>query len=199
MGAVSSYATDTADATDFLLGTDSGGTVKRFAMSGLRNVWRTLYEVTVAHTNTSATTSTTITDGTTAWTHTCVAGKSYKFMITGTFQTSLATAGLRLSLLGAGSVAGQVNGAMWGELAQGSVATGLTATLFALGTVATAWPTGSFLLTTAVSPINSPHSFGAEFVFRCTTGGTISIQQAPEVAATSQINVGSAMVVELLN
>jgi hypothetical protein len=30
MGAVSSYPTDTADPADFLLGTDSGGTVKRF-------------------------------------------------------------------------------------------------------------------------------------------------------------------------
>jgi hypothetical protein len=160
---------------------------------------RTVRILGAAHTNTSATTSTTITDGTTPWTHTLVAGKSYRITILGTYQTNLATAGLRLSVLGAGGIVGQLNGIAWGAVAQGSVATSLDATLFALGTVATAWPVGSFLLTTAVSPINSPHQFGVNAVFRCTTGGTLSFQAAPEVAATSQINIGSTFIVEELN
>lgn len=198
MPAVSTYATDTPDATDFLLGTDSGGTVKRFVMGLLRNVWRSAYVLTAAHSN-STTTSTTVTDGTTAWTHTCVAGKTYKFMVTGTYQTAALTTGMRLSIINSGA-AGQINGMAWGALAQATVATGLEATLFAFATSTTVWPAGSSVLTTAVNPINSPHAFGAEFTFRCTTGGTVSIQFASEVAASAaQINIGSALVVELLD
>ncbi|MBA3577281.1 MAG: hypothetical protein H0W39_06705 [Sphingomonas sp.] len=199
MPAVSSYPLETADPTEFLLGTTAAGDVVRFIMLAVRNVWRSFYEITGTAQANSPTNSQTISDGTKTWTHTCVAGKSYNFMATGTFSSGVATAGVRLSLLGAGSVAGQVNGFAAGALAQATVATGLEATLFALGTVNTAWPTGSFLLTTAVSPINSPHHFKIEFKFRCTTGGTISIQAAPEVAATITINPGSALIVEELN
>lgn len=52
MGAVSSYATDTLDGTDFLLGTDSTGTVKRFAASaitGALGVYRTIIEPSGSH------------------------------------------------------------------------------------------------------------------------------------------------------
>jgi hypothetical protein len=120
-------------------------------------------------------------------------------MATGTFQSSLATAGIRLSLLGAGGVVGVVGGVASGAIAQGSVNSALDAGLYALGTVATAWPAGSFLLTTAVGATNSPHFFAIEFIFHCTTGGTISIQQAPEVSATTQINARSVLIVEELN
>lgn len=193
MPAVSTYATDTPDATDFLLGTDSTGTVKRFAMSGLR-FWRTARVLSAAHSN-STVTPTTITDGTTAWTHTLAAGKVYRFQVWATYQTAINTTGGRMNLLGAGGLAGTVQGMMWGGVTNAAAATTLEIpiTTFANGT-------GAFLLTTATNTANTPHIWGADFVFVCTTGGTLSLQWASEVAASaSQLNAGSAMLVEELN
>jgi hypothetical protein len=195
MGAVSSYATDTPDPTDFVLGTDSGGTVKRFAMRG---VARTAYVLTTLATL-STTATVVITDGTTPWTHTCVAGKTYRFIMTATHQTAATATGLRLSIIAGGGAAGQLNGMFYGALAQAAASTGLEATLFAFATSTTVWPAGSSLLTTAVAPATSPHHCGLEFIFRCTTGGTVSIHFGSEVAASAvQINQGSALIVEEL-
>jgi hypothetical protein len=196
MGAVSSYATDTPDATDFLLGTDSTGVVKRFAMSGLR-FWRTPYVLSAgAHSNNTVT-PTTIgsTTADTDWIHTLVAGKVYRFQVWATYQAAAATTGGRMNLLGAGGLAGQVNGMMWGGIAQAAAASTLEVPIYTFANAA-----GAFLLTTAVNPINSPHIWGADFVFNCTTGGTLALQWASEVAASAaQLNQGSAMLVEELN
>ncbi len=124
-----------------------------------------------------------------------VAGKTYRFTIFGLYQTVGLGTGARLNLLGAGGLAGTVAGSMWGAIAQGTVATGLETTIFSFANAA-----GSFILTTAVNPINAPHTIGAEFVFDCTTGGTLSLQFASEVAASAaQMNPGSIMTVQLLN
>lgn len=193
MGAVSTYATDTPDATDFLLGSTAAGAVRRFAMSGLR-FWRKPYVLSALHTN-STITPTTITDGTTPWTHTLVAGKVYRFQVWATYQAAALTTGGRMNLFGAGGLAGQVNGMMWGGIAQAAAASTLEVPIYTFANAA-----GSFLLTTAVNPINSPHIWGADFVFVCTTGGTLSLQWASEVAASAaQLNAGSALLVEELN
>ncbi len=157
---------------------------------------RTLYALTLAHTN-SATTPTTIASAAIDidWVHTMVEGKMYRISIFGLYQTvGLATGG-RINLLGAGGLAGTVAGSMWGAIAQATSATVLETVIYSFANAA-----GSFLLTTAVNPINAPHTIGAEFVFNCTTGGTLAIQFASEVAASAaQMNAGSIMVVDQLN
>jgi hypothetical protein len=153
-----------------------------------------VYRLTANHSN-STTTPSTITDGTTAWTHTLVAGKTYHFRIFGTYQAAAVTTGGRMNLLGAGGLAGTVAGMMWGAIVQAAAASTLEAPIYTFANGA-----GAFLQTTAVNPINSPHIWGAEFVFHCTTGGTLSLQWASEVAASaSQLNSGSVMFVEELN
>ncbi len=194
MGAVSSYPLDTADATDFILGTDSTGVVKRFVMSGVKRI-TSLYPLTLAHTN-ATTTPTTVASAVTDpdWVHTLVAGKMYRFNIFGLYQTVGLATGARLNLLGAGGLAGTVAGAFTGAIAQATGATNLEATIYSFANAA-----GSFILTTAVNPINAPHMMRAEFVFNCTTGGTLAMQFASEVAASAaQMNAGSIMVVEEL-
>ncbi len=93
MGAVSSYPTDTADATDFLLGSNAAGDVKRFAMSEVRPT-RTLYALTNIHNNTTIT-PTTIGSGSADvdWVHNLIAGKSYRFRVVGTYQSVALTTG----------------------------------------------------------------------------------------------------------
>lgn len=154
---------------------------------------RTVYRLGSAHSN-STTTPTTIgsTTGDTDWVHTLVANKTYRFTVVGTYQTAALTTGGRMNLLGAGGLAGTVSGSMEGAIAQAAAASALKVPIwtFANGT-------GAFLLTTAVAPINSPHFWEADFVFRCTTGGTLALQWASEVASSAaQLNVGAVLIVE---
>lgn len=195
MGAVSSYPTDTADATDFLLGTNAAGDVKRFAMSGVKPT-RTPYILTVAHSNSTVTPSTIgNASADTDWVHTLVTGKAYRFTVWANYQAAALTTGGRMNLLGAGGLAGNVQGMMWGGIVQAAAASTLEVPIFTFAN-----GTGAFLLTTAVNPINSPHVWGADFVFNCTTGGTLALQWASEVAASAaQLNIGSVLLVEELN
>jgi hypothetical protein len=153
----------------------------------------TIYRLTANHSNSTVTPST-ITDGTTPWTHTMVAGKTYYVRVFGLYQSGTATTGGRMNLLGAGGLAGTVSGMMWGGIVQAAAASTLEAPIYSFANGA-----GAFLLTTGVSPINAPHIWGAEFVFHCTTGGTLSMQWASETAVATQLNSGSIMMVQLLN
>lgn len=157
---------------------------------------RTIYRLANAHTNSTVTPST-IGNATadTDWTHPLVAGKSYRFTIWATYQAAALTTGGRMNLLGASGLAGTVAGMMWGAIVQAAAASTLEVPLYSFANGA-----GAFLLTTAVNPINAPHLWGADFVFHCTTGGTLSLQWASEVAASAaQLNIGSVMLVEELN
>lgn len=154
-------------------------------------VVRTVKKLAVDHTNNTVTLST-VTDGTTAWTHSVVSGKSYTFKVYGSYQTIALTTGAKLAVTGSGGVVGTIHGYAWGAINRGAVATELKASLYTYAGAA-----GAFILTTAVSPINSPHNIGMDFVFNCTTSGTLSIQFATEVAAsTAQLNIGSSLIIE---
>ena len=75
-------------------------------------------------------------------------------------------------------------------------ATGLAQTLYS----AVAAAAGSFITTTGVSAINTPHSLRLEVIYTCTASGTLSLQWGSEVAASAaQLNAGSALVVTRLN
>jgi hypothetical protein len=154
---------------------------------------RTVRKLSAAHVN-STTTSTTIAD----WSHPVVAGKTYRFEVVGSYQTAALTTGARLSILPTTAV-GVVHGMAWGAVAQAAGATGLEASLFAVATSTTVWPVGSTILTTGVSPINSPHHIGMDFIYVCTTSGQLAIQFASEVAASAaQMNAHSTLIVEEL-
>lgn len=157
---------------------------------------RTFYSLANAHTNSTVTPST-IGNATADvdWVHTLVAGKAYRFVIWGQYQSVALTTGGRMNLLGAGGLAGTVSGMMWGGIQQAAAASTLEVPIFSFAN-----GTGAFLLTTAVAPINSPHTWGADFVFVCSTGGTLALQWASEVAASAaQLNAGTCMLVEELN
>jgi hypothetical protein len=146
-----------------------------------------------AHSNSTAT-PTTIGNagGNAAWTITLVANRTYLFTVLANYQTVALATGGRMNLLGAGGLAGTVAGSMRASIVQAAAATALDVPIWTFANGA-----GSFLLTTSVSPINSPHIWGANFVFRCSAGGTLSLQWASEVAASSaQLNIGSMLIVE---
>lgn len=144
--------------------------------------------------STTVTTATLITDGTTPWSQALVAGKSYRITVFGAYQTVALTTGAKLAVSSAGGLVGTIAGDAWGAVAQAASAAGLTATLYSYAGAA-----GSFILTTAVNPINSPHNIGMDFVFNCTTAGTIAFYWYTEVSGSAaQINAGSTLLIEPL-
>ncbi len=192
--------TFTVAATARLLGraTAGAGAVEEIALgAGLAlsgttlNTAVTVKKLGVAHSNSTVTLST-ITDGTSAWSHSVVAGKSYTFKVIGNYQTAALTTGAKLAVTATTAV-GTVAGSAWGAIGQATVATGLEATIYSVVSGAA----GTFVLTSGVTAINSPHNIGMEFVFNCTTSGTLAIQFASEVAlSAAQLNIGSVLIVE---
>lgn len=125
------------------------------------------------------------------------AGKKYLIKLIGDYQTAAtATGGSIGFVLTSGT--GTIKGSAEMEVSQSTVATGLKSTIRAIN--ATNTTAGSFITSTGVSVINSPHGFSATLIFDCLTTGVFQLQWATEVAASSaQMNAGSVMIVETLN
>ena len=83
-------------------------------------------------------------------------------------------------------------------ISQTSAASDLTTTVRAISSSNTT--AGSFMVSTGVTVINSPHYFNGELIFDCLTTGVFQLQFATEVAASSaQINAGAVMIIDVLN
>lgn len=124
-------------------------------------------------------------------------GKKYGIKLVGSYQTAALTTGGSIGFVltsGTGTIVGFVAMAV----SQATVATDLTTTIRAISSSNTL--AGSFITSTAVSVINSPHYFNGELIFDCLTTGVLQLQFATEVAASSaQINAGAVMIIEVLN
>jgi hypothetical protein len=125
------------------------------------------------------------------------AGKKYEIKLVGSYQTDALTTGASIGFVltsGTGNIIGFVTMAV----SQATVATDLTATIRTISSSNTL--AGSFITSTAVSVINSPHYFNGELIFDCLTSGVLNLQFASEVAASSaQINAGAVIIVDVLN
>lgn len=125
------------------------------------------------------------------------AGKKYKITLIGDYQTAVTTTGGSIGFVltsGTGTIKGFVTMA----ISQATVATDLTTTIRAIN--ATNTTAGSFITSTGVSVINSPHYFTGDLIFDCLTTGVFQLQFATEIVSTSaQLNAGSVMIIETLN
>ena len=125
------------------------------------------------------------------------AGKKYSISLIGDYQTAVTTTGGSIGFVltsGTGTIKGFVRMAV----SQSTVATDLSTTIRAIN--ATNTTAGSFITSTGVSVINSPHYFVGELIFDCLTSGVFQLQWGSEVATSSaQINAGSVMIIETLN
>lgn len=127
-----------------------------------------------------------------------VAGKRYSINILGDYQTSALTTGGSLGFILSSGV-GTIKGVLIIAIGQApSNANGYHTNIYAIN--ATSTTAGSFLTSTGVTVINSPHYVKSELVFNCTTSGVFQLQWGSEVAGNSaQLNAGTIMTVELLN
>lgn len=125
------------------------------------------------------------------------AGKKYKISLIGDIQSAVTTTGGSIGFV-LTSGTGTIKGFMTMAVSVSTVATDLTTTIRAIN--ATNTTAGSFITSTGVSVINTPHYFTGELIFDCVTSGVFQLQFATEIVSTAaQMNAGSVMIVEVLN
>ena len=138
--------------------------------------------------------STTTRNTVSSWTFAVTAGKTYKIEIIGAYQTAALTTGGSIGFILTGGGTGSIMGKMDGEILQTTVNTGVRTTIRAINDINTT--AGSFMTTTGVGVINSPHYIGGILNFSCTTSGTFEVQFGSEVAlSAAQLNAGSLLLV----
>lgn len=124
-------------------------------------------------------------------------GKKYQITLLGDYQTGVTTTGGSIGFV-LTSGTGTIKGFMTMAVSVSTVATDLSTTIRAINSVNST--VGSFITSTGVSSINTPHYFKGELIFDCITSGVFQLQFASEIASTSaQLNAGSVMIIETLN
>jgi hypothetical protein len=127
----------------------------------------------------------------------CEAGRSYKIEINAIHQTAALTTGGSMGLVmptGTGSIVGHQRSGISNLV----VATETAAPLTAISSVSTL--AGSFMSSPSVIAINTPHHWFVSAIFTCATAGSVQLQWGSEVnGSATQLNVGSSMLVTLLN
>jgi hypothetical protein len=137
--------------------------------------------------------STTNRTSVTGWSFSVLTDKRYKIEIIGTYQTAVLTTGGSLGFI-LSSGTGTIQGVMNAEIAQTTSATSLTTTIRAINSSNST--VGSFITTTGVGVINSPHYIGGILNFKCTSSGTFEIQFGSEIASSSaQLNADSLLLI----
>lgn len=127
-----------------------------------------------------------------------LAGKRYKIEIIGDYQTALAATGGSLGFIMSSGTA-TIKGLATMEVSVAtSNALGLNTSITAIN--ATNTTAGSFMTSTGVSAINTPHNIYANVVLTCVTAGNFQVQWASEVAGSvATLNAGTVMIVTQLN
>lgn len=115
-----------------------------------------------------------------------IAGKTYDIELIGAYQSNLITMGCKLGVRltsGTGTILGYIAGA----IANTAVATELKASIRAINSSATT--TGSFIVTTAVAPINQDHNIEARLSFTCATDGRFTFTFGNETTGTANVSL----------
>lgn len=130
------------------------------------------------------------------WSFNVVKDKIYQIEIIADYQTVATTTGGSMGVnLTSGT--GTIKGYMQADITQTAAATGLKATIYTIDN--TGISNGCSLTTSGVGAINTPHSWYAMIVFKCTSNGVFQIQWGSEVAGSAAtLNADSIMIVTTL-
>lgn len=153
-----------------------GGVIKQATINIGR--WRKTGSKTISiklitNQSSSSTTRTNMTD----FAFNAVANKRYKVEILGGFQSNTLTTGLSIGFVtsGTGSVIGRVSI----PVSQSFAATEQAGTIRAISGSSTL--AGSFVTSTGVNPVNSPHVFSGNLIYDSTASGIFRIQFGSEI------------------
>lgn len=134
----------------------------------------------------------------TGWSHSITAGKRYLIRVVGTHQTAATTTGGSIGFVLASGTLTSAQGYIRMGASNLQAATEVSIPIYLINTTNTT--VGSFITTTGVTTINTPHHIDIEFTLNCLTSGVLNVQWASEVAASSaQINSGAEFIVTQLN
>ena len=133
----------------------------------------------------------------TGWSFAVTSGKTYRIEVIADYQTAATTTGGELGFFLSASAVGTIRGFAQADVVNTASAGGLK---IPIRICTTADATGSFLISTGVTAINTPQSFYAIVTFTCTVSGTFNVGWATEVAASAaQLNANSSLIYQPLN
>jgi hypothetical protein len=126
-----------------------------------------------------------------------LAGKKYKIELIGDYQTTdLATGGSLGFIMISGAATIKGNATMETSITSANNL-GLKMSITSL---ASASAPGSFITSTGVSAINSPHNLSANLVLSCNTSGVFQVQWGSEVdTSPATLNSGTVLLITQLN
>jgi hypothetical protein len=125
-----------------------------------------------------------------------LAGKKYKIELYGMVQSPAITTGCSVGFYISTGTA-TINGIIRGLVQTSASTTALDQFIYVLTT--TAGATGSFFTTSGVGAINTPHALGGSFYVESDSNCDFKVQFGSEVAASTTLLAGSALIVDQLN
>jgi|GEM_PF-2541828 len=128
----------------------------------------------------------------TEWQLPVVAGRSYSISILALFQSVSTGTGGSMGVYMTNSGDGTIMGMMSASVNNGVVETELKTAIYAISTNGNL--ANSFMTTTAVYPINTPHIWESILEFTCTTSGTFNVSWGSEINSSEvTLLAGSVM------
>ena len=153
-------------------------------------------EQRIFETTSNQTTSSTTRADVTELTVPLLAGKKYRIELFGMMQSAAVTTGCSVGFyLSSGTAT--INGIIRGLVSTTASANAIDAFISVVTT--TAGATGSFFTTSGVGAINSPHALGGSFYIESDSNCDFKMQFGSEVAASTTLLAGSALIVDQLN
>lgn len=159
-------------------------------------LWKNKQIVRIFETTSNITTSSTTRADVTELTVPMLAGKKYRIELYGMMQSPAVTTGCSVGFyLSTGTAT--INGIIRGLVQTSASTTALDQFINVLTT--TAGATGSFFTTSGVGAINTPHALGGSFYVESASDCDFKFQFGSEVAASTTLLSGSALIVTLIN
>ena len=153
-------------------------------------------EQRIFETTSNQTTSSTTRADVSEWVIPMLAGKKYRIEMFGSMQSAAVTTGCSVGFyLSSGTAT--INGIIRGLVSTTASANAIDAFISVVTT--TAGATGSFFTTSGVGAINTPHGLGGSFYVESDSNCDFKVQFGSEVAASTTLLAGSALIVDQLN
>jgi len=159
-------------------------------------LWKNKQTVRIFETTSNITTSSTTRADVTELTVPMLAGKKYKIELYGMVQSPAVTTGCSVGFYISTGTA-TINGIIRGLVQTSASTTALDQFIYVLTT--TAGAAGSFFTTSGVGAINTPHALGGSFYVESASDCDFKFQFGSEVAASTTLLSGSALIVTLIN
>ena len=166
------------------------------AYNSTSGLWENKTLKRIFETTSNITTSSTTRADVTELTVPLLAGKKYRIELFGMMQSAAVTTGCSVGFyLSTGTAT--INGIIRGLVSTTASANAIDAFISVVTT--TAGATGSFFTTSGVGAINSPHGLGGSFYIESDSNCDFKVQFGSEVAASTTLLAGSALIVDQLN